>query len=72
MNPRNRTIIFIVLVIIAIFAYDAFTIVKDGVHTSVSQVLIDWAYQFPVSSFLMGFAMGHLYWKISVDKKGIN
>ena len=71
MKPKHYTMIFIVCVIIAIFAYDAYTIVSHGVETSVSQVLIDWAYEYPVTSFLFGFVCGHLYWKISNPKKEI-
>jgi len=69
MSPRNATICFIIVVVVAIFAYDAYTIISHGVDTSISQVLIDWAYEFPVTSFLMGFVMGHLYWKISEKKE---
>jgi hypothetical protein len=56
---------FIVAVAVLIIGWDAYTILAHGVDTSISQVMIDWAYDYPVFSFLMGFICGHLFWKIS-------
>jgi hypothetical protein len=68
MSARSRTMFFIIAVVVLIIGWDAYTILSNGVETSISQVMIDWAYDYPVFSFSMGFVMGHLFWKISQPK----
>ena len=70
MSAKNKTIVFIGVCIVAIIAWDIWTIVANGLETSISQVMIDWAYDYPVFPFTMGFVMGHLFWKISEIRKG--
>lgn len=55
---------FIVLALIAIFAMDAWLILKGDLESSISATLIEWSYKFPIFTFMIGFAMGHLFWRM--------
>jgi hypothetical protein len=68
MNARSRTMFFIIAVVVLIIGWDAYTILSNGVETSISQVMIDWAYDYPVFPFSMGFVCGHLFWVISSSR----
>lgn len=71
MNSKYRmyTGIFIGIVIVAIAVYDVSIIVVGGKDASISQVLIDYSYEFPSFPFIMGFIMGHLFWRMPDKKK---
>jgi hypothetical protein len=61
---KNLAAIFIVSVILVIAIVDVFLITKGGTGASISFQLISWSYEFPAFTFLIGFTMGHLFWKI--------
>jgi len=63
-NWKKWTAIFIVSVIVSIAVYDGIAIANGGTEASVSHMLITWSYQYPAFTFLMGFAMGHLFWRM--------
>ena len=69
MNWKKYTVIFIGTVIFSIIIYDITTMINGGVETSISYTMIHWGYDYPVFAFVMGFVMGHLFWKISEKKK---
>lgn len=64
MNIKKMTIWFIILIIVLIAGYDVFAIYKGGTEASISQRLIIWSYDYPAFTFLFGFAMGHLFWRL--------
>lgn len=66
---KNAAAIFIAAVIVMIAVVDVFLIVKGGTGASISFQIIEWSYKYPAFTFLMGFTMGHLFWKISEVKK---
>ena len=66
---KNLAGIFIAVTIVIIAFFDTFLIIKGGTEASISHQIITWSYQYPAFTFLMGFAMGHLFWKISDTKK---
>lgn len=66
---KNAAAIFIVFTIVLIAVVDVILIVKGGTEASISHQLIVWSYEFPAFTFLMGFTMGHLFWKIREVKK---
>lgn len=68
-KARKWTIIFIAVVIIAIAVYDVFIIAEAGTEASISHILIEWSYKFPAFTFLMGFTMGHLFWRMGDTAK---
>lgn len=67
---RNITVIFILLIAVAITVYDVFAILKGGTESSISMVMIQWAYQYPLFPFGMGVLVGHLFWRVR-DIKGV-
>jgi len=54
---RKWTVIFIVSILLLIGAYDVFIISYSGKQDSISWVVIEWGHQYPVFTFLIGFAM---------------
>lgn len=67
---RTITGYFIVAMVAIIIIYDFYAIAVGGKDASISQYLIDWSYDYPISAFLMGVVMGHLYWRMpNKDKK---
>lgn len=66
---KNITMIFVFIVIIAIAVFDFWVIVKGGTEASISHLFIVWSYKYPAFTFLMGFTMGHLFWKIRDTKE---
>jgi hypothetical protein len=61
--------IFILVMIVSIVVFDAYLIIGEGTDASISNQIIEWSYEFPAFTFLVGFAMGHLFWVISNRKK---
>lgn len=66
---KNAAAIFIGLTIVLIAIVDVILILKGGTSASISYQIIDWSYKYPAFTFLMGFTMGHLFWKISPTDK---
>lgn len=66
---RKWTVLFIIATVVIIAGYDMYAIFVDGKEASISQVIIDWSYQYPSLTFLMGFVMGHLFWRMPDRKK---
>jgi hypothetical protein len=61
---------YVILAIIALIAiYDVFIIATEGKEVSISWVMIEWSYKYPSFSFLMGFTMGHLFWRMKDPTK---
>lgn len=64
MQPKMVTKIFIVAVIACITVFDVIIFSRGGTESTISWVLIDWSYKYPVFPFAMGFVMGHLFWRV--------
>lgn len=61
---RKYTIAFIIVVLVAIGVYDVFVISASGKQDSISWVIIEWSHEYPSFVFMIGFAMGHLFWRM--------
>lgn len=61
---KQYTVIFIIAVIVAIAMYDVFAIYQGGTEASISNILIQWSYKYPAFTFLLGYTMGHLTWRM--------
>lgn len=61
---KKITPYFIIITIIIIAAYDFWIIAVQGKPESVSATMIRWAHEYPSFPFLMGFTMGHLFWRM--------
>lgn len=64
MNARMKTAIFIIVSVFIWIFYDIYIIVDAGKEASISQVLIDYFYDYPVGSFAFGLITGHLVWRM--------
>lgn len=69
MTWTKKTVIFIMLTIVAIAIYDVLAISGGGTEASISHQIIMWSYQYPTFTFAMGFVMGHLFWPIRYTDK---
>ena len=69
MNWKTKTVIFICLIIVLIATYDILAIVKGGTESSISHTIILWSYDYPAFTFLFGFTMGHLFWRMRSTKE---
>lgn len=66
------TPIFIFATIAAIGIYDVYIIITQGKQEAISAYIIRWSYEYPSFTFLFGFTMGHLFWRmesLSIWKK---
>lgn len=61
---RKITTIFTIALVAIIAIYDVCAIVKGGVESSISHMMIEWSYKFPAFPFLVGFTCGHLFWRM--------
>lgn len=67
---KNLAAYFIISVIIIIAVFDFYLISAGGTEASISAQIIIWSKEYPAFTFLFGFTMGHLFWKIKdVTKK---
>jgi len=65
---RKKTAIFIVMTLLLIGVWDVYAILGGGKEASISHTLIEWSYEYPSFTFLIGFAMGHLFWRMRETK----
>lgn len=65
MSKKKATVIFILVAILAIAGWDVYVIASAGFESSISHVMIEWSYKYPIFTFLMGVVMGHLFWRMS-------
>ena len=59
----------ILAVIIALLGYDVFAYIKGGTEATISSVIIDWSYDYPAFTFMMGFVNGHWFWGLARKKR---
>ena len=69
MNPKMMTGIFVAVSVFLWIFYDIYIIFSAGKDASISQVLIEYAYNYPSFPFLTGFICGHIFWKMPDTKK---
>lgn len=60
----KKTVIFILLMVVAIVVFDFYIIAVDGKTESISSYIIKWSCEYPSISFLTGFVAGHLFWRM--------
>jgi len=69
MAVKTLTKIFIFVVIAVIAVFDVYVWNVGGTEATISWTIFEWSHKFPVFTFLMGFAMGHLFWQMKGVKK---
>lgn len=61
--------LFIAITIVVIAIVDVYLIMTGGTAASISHQIITWSYEYPAFTFLMGFTMGHLFWRMKATKE---
>ncbi len=69
MNVKTLTKIFIMAVIALIAVFDVYVWNEGGTEATISWTIFEWSHQYPAFTFLMGFAMGHLFWQMKGQQK---
>ncbi len=67
-NWKKITSIFVAVFIVVAIAYDVLVINMSSAENSISQVVIDWAYEYPIFTFSFGILMGHLFWQMKSNR----
>lgn len=60
----STTVIFIILGVIAVAAYDVWVIAKQGKFESISAYVIRTSKKAPLIVLLIGIVLGHLFWSM--------
>lgn len=69
MNWKRITAIFVGVSLVVILGYDLLAIMQGGNEATISHLVITLSYQYPPIPFLVGFVMGHLFWRMSETKE---
>ena len=64
----SKTVWFIIIMVISIIIFDFYVVFEQGAPESISAYIIRWSYEYPSIPFLVGFVMGHLFWRMK-DKR---
>lgn len=68
---RKYIVLFLVAALAITAGFDGYLIYLGGGEASISHYIIEIAYAYPVVTFLVGFLMGHLFWRLRDTKKTI-
>ena len=69
-EAKAITAYFIILTVVTWIAYDAWVIMSKGKEASISWVMIEYSYEYPIGVFLLGLLFGHLFWRMKDPRKG--
>jgi len=72
MNIKTKTAIFVVsstlIFALALLVYDIYAINEGGTEASISFMIYQWSYKYPLFTFLSGLIpgilAGHFFWRI--------
>lgn len=64
MKIKTITMIFSIVTLIIVLAYDGYAVFVGGTEASISSLIINFSYKMPMFTFLCGFTCGHLFWKM--------
>lgn len=60
-----KTTKIIILIVIGIIAVvDFYLMFSGGREATISHVMIEWAYEYPIVPFCFGVLVGHLFWRM--------
>lgn len=76
MNIKTKTSLFIVgfvvLSVLIVGGYDVYAIIQGGTEASISFMVYQWSYKYPIFTFACGFfpgvLVGHFFWRIRDTK----
>lgn len=61
------TLVFIIVIVLAIAVFDLWIIFKSGKHESISAYIIRGSKTYPLLVLLFGIVLGHLFWSMRTD-----
>ena len=64
MSAVSKTMIFIAVSVAAWIGYDVYIIMEAGKDASISQVIINYFYAYPIGGVAFGIVIGHLAWQM--------
>ena len=64
MNVKMGTMLVVGLLFVIAVAWDVYALMVGGTEASISHLIIEWAYNYPIMPFACGFLMGHLFWRM--------
>ena len=66
------TLVLIPVIILAILIFDVYAIAEGGTEASISALIINLSYKFPLLTFMIGFLSGllcgHLFWRMKSNQ----
>jgi len=77
MNIKSKTACFTLISVLIFFiswiGYDVYAILEGGTEASISYMMFEWSYKYPIFTFTCGFIpgilVGHFFWRIR-DTRG--
>ena len=60
----SNTVIFIILTVVVVSAYDVWVILYKGKYESISAYIIRISKKMPLVVLLIGILLGHLFWSM--------
>lgn len=77
MEIKKKTSFFVVLSValmaVAWIVYDIYAITEGGTEASISFMMYEWSYKYPIFTFACGFfpgvLIGHFFWRIRDTKR---
>lgn len=69
----KKAAIFILTIVCLAILFDVYLFLSGGTEATISHTLILWSYDYPPMTFLTGYLMGHLFWRMrdTIKTKGM-
>jgi len=72
MDIKSKTSLFIVgfivFTVVVVGGYDVYAIMQGGTEATISFMIYNWSYKYPIFTFACGFfpgvLVGHFFWRI--------
>lgn len=61
---QKITKIFILVALVSILGYDFYVFNVGGTEATISWVIFEWSYKYPLIPLFTGFILGHLFWQM--------
>ena len=69
MGSKKSTIVFILIALICILGFDGFQAYQGGKEATISWVIYESAYKWPIIPLLFGILMGHFFYQMRDPKE---
>jgi len=64
MKLKNLTKVFLVGIMLIILFFDLWLVIFGGVESTISYIIYQWSFSYPLFTFLFGVICGHLFGQI--------